>query len=197
LVRPREPKPASVFSSRELTWAAIGCMLGALACASEVTTARPPALALAATEVTPLPPPQIERTAATPNDVRAVPVHFEPARDGTSARLPWLSPSHIGAAVRAHQAAFGACQSLADSAADREDGAVTVGWLVGADGSVSHVTVGPSTFDDALVNNCVLSVARRVTFPASSSSTQVSWTVRLREASSGALAEASHLDARR
>lgn len=174
-------------------------MLAALACASEAATAPPPALALAATEVAPLPPPQprAERTASTPNDARALPVRFDAAPARSSAPLPWLSPSHIGAAVRAQQAAFGACQSLADSAADREDGAVTVGWLVGADGSVSHVTVGPSTFEDALVNDCVLSVARRVRFPASSAPTQVSWTVRLREAPSGALAEATHLDARR
>jgi hypothetical protein len=174
-------------------------MLAALACAPEAATARPPALALAATEMAQLSAPQ-PRTAraASPSDAHAVPVHYEPSSDdGGSTRVPWLSPSSIGAAVRAQQAAFGACQSLADSAVDREDGAVTVGWLVGADGSVSHVTVGPSTFDDTLVNDCVLSVARRVRFPASAGSTEVSWTVRLREAASGALAEASRLDARR
>jgi hypothetical protein len=175
-------------------------MLAALACAPEAATARPPALALAATEMAQLsaPQPHTARASASPSDAHAVPVHYEPSSDdGGSPRVPWLSPSSIGAAVRVHQAAFGACQSLADSATDREDGAVTVGWLVGADGSVSHVTVGPSTFDDTLVNDCVLSVARRVRFPASSASTEVSWTVRLREASSGALAEASRLDARR
>jgi hypothetical protein len=99
--------------------------------------------------------------------------------------------------VRAHQADFGACQALANSEAERRDGAVTVGWLVESSGSVSQVTLGPSTFEEALVNDCVLSVARRVTFPASAAETQVSWTVRLRGEAGGALAETAHLDTRR
>jgi len=65
--------------------------------------------------------------------------------------------------------------------------------LVGPDGSVSNVTLGQSTFTSDLVNDCVLSVARQVTFPASASSAQVVWTVRLRGGEGGGpLAEAGH-----
>jgi hypothetical protein len=117
------------------------------------------------------------------------------ADDG--AALPWLTPNHVGAAVRAHQADFGACQALANSDAERREGAVTVGWLVESSGSVSNVTMAASTFVEALVNDCVLSVARRVTFPRSAAQTEVSWTVRLRGEASRALAETAHLDAHR
>jgi hypothetical protein len=41
------------------------------------------------------------------------------------------------------------------------------------------------------VNDCMLSVARKVTFPASQSSAQVFWTVRLRGSDDEPLAEAS------
>lgn len=105
--------------------------------------------------------------------------------------LTWLSPSHIGAAVRAHHVDFQACQALGDLEARREDGAVTVGWLVKADGSVNDVTVGHSTFASRGINACVLDVARQVTFPRSAAPTQVSWTVKFRGAAQGHLAEAS------
>lgn len=107
--------------------------------------------------------------------------HDEPALD-------WLSPSHVGAAVRAHHGDFQACQALGDLESRREDGAVTVGWLVKPDGSVNQVTVGHSTFTSRRINACVLDVARQVTFPRSAAPTQVSWTVKFRGAPEGALA---------
>jgi hypothetical protein len=105
--------------------------------------------------------------------------------------VSWLSPSHIGAAVRAHHVEFQACQALGDLESQREDGAVTVGWLVKADGSVKGVTVGHSTFASQNINACVLDVARQVTFPRSAAPTQVSWTVKFRGAPHGALADIS------
>jgi hypothetical protein len=96
----------------------------------------------------------------------------------------------VAAAVRAREPAFGACQELGGSESQHRDGAITVGWLVGPDGTVSDVTLGLSTFTSDLVNDCVLSVARQVIFPASASSAQVVWTVRLRAAEGGPLAEA-------
>jgi len=102
--------------------------------------------------------------------------------------LSWLSPSHVAAAVRAQEPAFGACSTLGNS--QSREGAVTVGWLVGTDGSVVDVTLDQSTFKSELVNDCVLSVARQVTFPASASTAQVFWTLRLRGEASGPLAEA-------
>jgi hypothetical protein len=107
------------------------------------------------------------------------------------ARLPWLSPSHVGAAVRAHRDDFQACQALGDVLSQREDGAVTVGWAVRANGSVNRVTLGPSTFQSASINSCVLGVARQVKFPRSASPAEVSWTVQFRGASHGPLADAT------
>jgi hypothetical protein len=124
-----------------------------------------------------------------------VPVRVSLPRTGPV--LAWLSPSHVAAAVRKQEPAFGACQTLGNSESARREGAITVGWLVGADGSVADVTLGQSTFKSALVNDCVLSVARKVTFPASASSAQVFWTVRLQGEASGPLAEAGHYRARR
>jgi hypothetical protein len=109
----------------------------------------------------------------------------------SDADLPWLSPSHIGAAVRAHHGDFQACQALGDVLARRVDGAVTVGWAVRANGSVHQVTLGPSTFVSDSINTCVLEVARQVTFPRSAAPTQVSWTVKFRGASHGPMADAT------
>jgi hypothetical protein len=109
----------------------------------------------------------------------------------SDADLPWLSPSHIGAAVRAHIVDFQACQALGDVLAQRVDGAVTVGWAVRANGSVNQVTLGPSTFVGDSINTCVLDVARQVTFPRSAAPTQVSWTVKFRGASHGTMADAT------
>jgi hypothetical protein len=102
------------------------------------------------------------------------------------ADLPWLNPSHVGAAVRAHHDDFQACQALGDLESRREDGAVTVGWLVLPDGSVNDVTVGPSTFQSVRINSCVLDVAKQVTFPRSGSPASISWTLEFRGASSHA-----------
>ena len=112
------------------------------------------------------------------------------ARGGAAVRhgaeLPWLSPRHVGAAVRAHHEDFQACQALGDLESRREDGAVTVGWLVLPDGSVNDVTVGPSTFRSPSINSCVLDVARQVTFPRSGSPANISWTLEFRGAASHA-----------
>ena len=105
--------------------------------------------------------------------------------------LSWLSPSHVGAAVRAHHGDFQACQALGDLESGREDGAITVGWLVRPDGSVNEVTVGPTTFRSARINACVLDVAKQVTFPPSAATTNVSWTVKFRGASHAPVAEAN------
>jgi hypothetical protein len=54
--------------------------------------------------------------------------------------------------------------------------------------------VGQSSFEGNRVNDCVLSVAKQVTFPASPAPTQVSWTVKFRGAANEPLAgAASHL----
>jgi hypothetical protein len=108
------------------------------------------------------------------------------SRSSDRSDLPWLSPSHVGAAVRAHHDDFQACQALGDLESRREDGAVTVGWLVLPDGSVNDVTVGPSTFQSARINACVLHVARQVTFPRSGSPANISWTLEFRGAASHA-----------
>jgi hypothetical protein len=107
------------------------------------------------------------------------------------ADLPWLSPTHIGAAVRERHADFQACQALGDLESQREDGAVTVGWAVQASGSVKGVTLGSSTFASDGINACVLGVAKQVTFPASAAPTQVSWTVKFRGAPHAPLADAT------
>jgi hypothetical protein len=114
----------------------------------------------------------------------------DPARS-VDAELPWLSPRHIGAAVRAHHADFQACQALGDLESQREDGAVTVGWAVQANGNVRGVTLGSTTFASEGINACVLGVARQVTFPASASPAQVSWTVKFRGAPPAPLADAT------
>lgn len=107
-----------------------------------------------------------------------------------------MSPRHIGAAVRAHEGAFTACQALADTSSRNREGVVTLGWLVKTDGSVDDVTVGPSSFESRRVNHCVLSVAKQVTFPPSSIEARVSWTVKFRGTSGAPLAEAGLPSAR-
>lgn len=171
-------------------WACVGIapVLFALGCSSGRTPAHAPEASissnetlLAGAESSPSDPEHASQAAAPAAPARASRAHAGPV-------LPWLSPSHVAAAVRAQEPAFGACQTLGNS--PNRDGAVTVGWLVGPDGSVANVTLGKSTFTSELVNQCVLSVARQVTFPASASSAQVYWTVRLRGSEAGPIAEA-------
>jgi uncharacterized membrane protein len=109
----------------------------------------------------------------------------------SSRSLPWLSASLVGAAVRAHRQDFQACQALGDVLSQREDGAVTVGWAVRANGSVRQVTLGRTTFHEPSINDCVLRVARQVRFPASAAPAQVSWTVQFRGAAQEPLADAT------
>lgn len=104
--------------------------------------------------------------------------------------LAYLSPQHVAAAVRRHQAAFVACQALAELEARRAAGSVTVGWLVEADGRVLEARVGRSSFGSARVNACILGVASAMSFPASPARTEVSWTVRFAGGASGPFAEA-------
>jgi len=166
------------------------CLLLGLACASRGADVRAPGAELGA----PARAPQGNVAATSSHELNAATAL--PAESAPRRRVPWLGPSHIGAAVRAHEAAFGACQTLGDAAARTRDGAITVGWLVDADGSVTDVSLARSSFASPLVNECVLSVARQVTFPASASATQVSWTVRLQATDGGALAEAARFQTR-
>ena len=129
-------------------------------------------------------------------DVEDVASTPRPSPPTAHAELAWLSPGHIGAAVRAHHGAFTACQTLADTSARHSEGVVTLGWLVKTDGSVADVTVGPSSFESERVNHCVLSVAKRVTFPPSSVQARVSWRVKFRGASNAPLAEAGRPSSR-
>jgi hypothetical protein len=122
---------------------------------------------------------------------RAPREHASAAAAASTDELPWLSPSHIGAAVRAHHGDFQACQALGDLESRREDGAITVGWLVRPDGTANDVTLGPSTFASSRINTCVLDVAKQVTFPRSAAPTNVSWTVKFLGASPGTLASAT------
>jgi hypothetical protein len=113
------------------------------------------------------------------------------ASDTADEELPWLSPSHVGAAVREHHGDFQACQALGDLVSRREDGSVTVGWAVQANGAVRQVTVGHSSFESPSVNACILGVAQQVTFPRSAAPTHVSWTVKFRGAGHEPMADAT------
>lgn len=174
-------------------WAFVGVSLGlqwTLGCAAAPATTQSPAESPSAS--------QGERTAEQNGSID----HHEPAAQGAEvvrvssgaspARrvLPWLGPSHVAAAVRAQEPAFVACQAFSNEQSAGA-GKVTVGWLVDPDGSVAEVTLGRSTFASDLVNECVLSVARHVTFPASASPAQVFWTIRLGGSERGPFAEAA------
>lgn len=177
--------PSMLGAAQRATW----LVLLALACSSAGQTGPN-----AASPGTPAAPPQtLDESAygATSDAASERAAAGLPAPNAADrAELPWLSPRHVGAAVRAHHGAFRACQTLADMSSQHRDGAVTVGWLVKTDGSVDDVTVGPSSFESARVNHCVLSVAKRVTFPPSSVQAHVSWTVKFRGTSDASLAEA-------
>lgn len=103
--------------------------------------------------------------------------------------LTYLSPPRVAAAVRAHQSDFLACQALANLETRHAPGAVTVGWLVEADGGVTAVQLGASSFGSTRVNQCVLNVARSMSFPASLIRTHVSWTVRFQGGADEPIAE--------
>ncbi|HTV19362.1 MAG TPA: AgmX/PglI C-terminal domain-containing protein [Polyangiaceae bacterium] len=171
------------------------CIIGAVgACTTAASPPRDAADERALVAVAESPPlaANVERRSSTAREEVAAPseaVASDEARSDVD--LPWLSPSHIGAAVRAHHSDFQACQALGDLESQREDGSVTVGWAVRANGSVNRVTLGSTTFSSAGINSCVLGVAKQVTFPASAAPTQVSWTVKFRGAAHAPLADAT------
>lgn len=170
------------------------CVIGAVsACTTAAAPPRDASRVAAAAEV----PASAQRSASIGEAPRALPSSAPATKKVGSAGAPdreslaWLSPSHIGAAVRAHHSDFQACQALADLESQREDGSVTVGWAVKADGAVNHVTLGSSTFASEGINACVLGVAKKVTFPASAGAIQVSWTVKFRGAPHAPMADAT------
>jgi TonB family protein len=158
-------------------WALL--LLPALACSPGTTLLHPPVSAA---------------TNAAPEGAPAESAEGESSSSGTHTSpgraLSWLSPRHVGAAVRAQQQAFSACQTLAGLEGPPRDAAVTLSWSVSADGSVDDVAVGESSFDSESVDDCVLAVARKVSFPASPARTQVSWTVKFTGLGREPLAEA-------
>jgi hypothetical protein len=181
-------------------WAFVGVSLGlqwTLGCAAAPAAAQSPAQEPTASEGETA----AERAGSIEHHERTSAHDGELVRVSTnggapSRVLPWLSPSHVAAAVRAQEPAFVACQAFSNDTSARS-GAITVGWLVDPDGSVAEVTLGRSTFASDLVNECVLSVARQVTFPASASSAQVFWTIRLSGTERGPFATATGHRSRR
>ena len=178
-------------------WAFLGVSLGTqltLGCASAPGAAQSPAEAPGASggEQVAEQAGSIEHQLPAAANGPAQPDVVHVSTSGAAPRrvLPWLSPSHVAAAVRAQEPAFVACQAFSNEPGAAA-GKVTVGWLVDPDGSVAEVTLGRSTFASELVNDCVLSVARHVAFPASASSAQVFWTIRLGGAERGPFAEAA------
>jgi hypothetical protein len=179
-------------------WAFVGVSLGfqwTLGCASAPASAQSPAESPAASESEPAPEQAGSIEHRDPAGEHGALVRVSTSAGAPRRVLPWLSPSHVAAAVRAQEPAFVACQAF-NSESSTRDGVVTVGWLVDPDGSVAEVTLGRSTFASDLVNECVLSVARQVTFPASASSAQVFWTIQLRGSEGAPLAEAGYRNRR-
>ena len=109
--------------------------------------------------------------------------------EAATARVAWLSPRHVSAAVRVQHGAFSACRTLAGSAYEATgDDAITLGWCVEPSGAVSEVALDRTTFENPRINECMLSVAREVRFPAPPTRTEVSWTVRFRDTDDDQLA---------
>jgi hypothetical protein len=191
---PRLPWNKPSNGTRQTAWHCLGfagIMCAIVGCATPYPVARA-ADGRALEEDTARPP----RPAVRPNGAEPALLAVANQDVGVSANLsdadlPWLSPSHIGAALREHHGDFQACQALGDVLARRVDGAVTVDWAVRANGSVHQVTLGPSTFVGDSINSCVLDVARQVTFPRSAAPTQVSWIVTFRGASREPMADAT------
>jgi len=185
----RECAPVGALLSRLLPW----CLLLVHGCAAPPSPRDASASVVSSAEVSAEPEAASEPAADVPANAGAdepsppaLLVSREPEPE-----LVYLSPSRVGAAVRAHQADFLACQALADLEARRGPGSVTVGWLVEANGSVASVQLGRSSFASDRVNECVLSVAKSMSFPRSPMRTQVSWTVKFQGPASGPLAEAA------
>jgi hypothetical protein len=164
-------------------------MCALLGCATTPSSARSAEsermLAVAVADEAARSPGTASKTPASPTSVELG------AGDTAGEELPWLSPSHVGAAVREHHGDFQACQALGDLVSRREDGSVTVGWAVQANGRVKQVTVGHSSFESPSVNACILGVAEQVTFPRSAAPTHVSWTVKFRGAGHEPMADAT------
>ena len=99
---------------------------------------------------------------------------------GSKRRVDWLDAGAVATAVRPHRPAFGSCQRLAAGASSEGLGAITVGWLVETNGDILRTKVQRSSFDGGPIEDCVLSVARKVEFPASRATTEIAWTVRFR-----------------
>jgi hypothetical protein len=191
---PRLPWNKRSNGTRQTAWQCpgfAGILCAILGCATPPPVARAADGRVLEEDTARSPRPPVRANEAEPALLAVANPDVGVSADLSGADLPWLSPGHIGAAVRARHGDFQACQALGDVLARRVDGTVTVGWAVRANGSVNQVTLGPSTFVGDSINTCVLDVARQVTFPRSAAPTQVSWTVKFRGASQEPLADAT------
>lgn len=171
---------------------AYAALLVALGCSASVQS--PPDLSQVTLRGQPASVASVSEAAQAPSDTRVDAIAPEPVALREPARreqVPYLSPGHVAAAVRAHHSEFVACHALADLESRRGAGSVTVGWLVDVDGSVVRARVGRTSFASPRVNQCVLDVAEGMTFPPSPMRTEVSWTVHFQGSPSGRVAEAT------
>ncbi len=85
------------------------------------------------------------------------------------------TPSHIGRVIQNHTTKLRACYQQELARDPRLRGTVVVRFTIRRDGSVSEAYVSKTTLESPRVEACVLRQIRKLVFPASEASQQVSY----------------------
>lgn len=78
-----------------------------------------------------------------------------------------LSPGEVDTVVRTHALSFHACYAAERARQPDLEGTITLGWHIGADGSVSAQSIVSTTIGSARVEECVLRELGSLHFPTS------------------------------
>lgn len=88
---------------------------------------------------------------------------------------PGLSSEQVSSVVRGRSLAVGGCHAVEFSGQEPLAGFVVLDLTINSGGKVMHAYISESSYARAALTDCVVGVARGLTFPAAHGNTEISW----------------------
>src|SRR5690606_10829650 len=88
---------------------------------------------------------------------------------------PGLSSEQVSSVVRGRSLAVGGCHAVEFSGKEPLAGFVVLDLTINSGGKVMHAHISESSYARAALTDCVVGVARGLTFPAAHGNTEISW----------------------
>ena len=114
-------------------------------------------------------------TAVARNAEPAHAVQAPPPASELTPTGPGLSSEQVADVVRGRSLAVGGCHAVEFSGSEPLAGFVVLDLTINSGGKVMHAYVSESSYTRQTLTDCVVSVARGLTFPQASGSTEISW----------------------